>query len=191
MSDDAEDEESEEDAYTLSFIDVVSCGLAAALLLFLVYTVLPHMGRSGTIHATVTSTYAPPGTERIAAGVAKDERTAKLAITVMSVSVEISAKDGAGIRWEGLPKGCHSHVLTARTQLMFISSCAAGIPADKEVTLAIARGPDARTLKVESVMFVGGSAPILPNCELSENASDELVRFTPSHPTCQVKKHGK
>ena len=188
MSDTADDDQAEADAYTLSFIDVVSCGLAAALLLFLVYTVLPHMGRSGSLRANVTSMYAPPGIERNTSGLAKDERSAKLAITVMTVVAKVPPTLAPTVKWKGLPRECHSHVIRMREEVMFVASCARGVPRDVIVSL-VANPGTVEPVGAKAKMFVGGSAALDADCPLPAEDSDTLADFTPSKPHCLVRTH--
>lgn len=192
MGDDADqDEAGAEGAETLSFIDVVSCGLAASLLLFLVYTVLPHVGRSGAIRSTVTSSVAPPGEERNAAGLAKDEKSARLAITVFSVAVHLGSIPPEQVRWKDLPPDCGQYFIRREKDAMFVASCTRGVKPDVVVALELRRSDaDASQIRTDPTLFVGGATPIRKECKLS-GSRQRFAEFSPSSTRCRVSAHGE
>lgn len=191
MSDETDEELEVATAGTLSFIDVVSCGLAAALLLFLVYTVLPHIGRSGSIRASITSIYAPTGSERNVAGLAKDEKSVTQAITVMSVTVDVApVGKNALAEWKDLPRDCQQYVLRSKRRWMFVATCLEGIPPDDTITLALLESTrDARAMAVTASLFVGGDKELVPDSRLEESETQLLAKFRPAAANHLLKTH--
>lgn len=107
-----------EDTLSLSFLDVLSCGLGAAIYLFLIFSVMPHVGQTGAGERT-SSKLTGKGTVSRSVGAKIDGwndivKNAPIEIFVTFVYAEGAAPvtgeifDSRHLRLDGLPRNAES-----------------------------------------------------------------------------------
>jgi hypothetical protein len=109
-----------EDTLSLSFLDVLSCGLGAAIYLFLIFSVMPHVGQTGAGERT-PSQLTGKGTVSRSVGAKIDGwndivKNAPIEILVTFIyapgvaPVAGESFDGRQLRLDGLPRNSESFV---------------------------------------------------------------------------------
>ncbi len=98
---------STEDVLSLSFLDVLCCGLGAAIYLFLVFSVMPHVGMAGTPD-TPQDLLAGRDTRAAQVGVRLDivdpVEVAPIFVALHVYGVQPGQAEDVIVRWEGFPE---------------------------------------------------------------------------------------
>lgn len=179
-----------EDSLSLSFLDVLSCGLGAAIYLFLIFSVMPHIGQAG---AGTSAKSEALGHDANAGTVgAKFDNwhdvVANAPITII-VSVKKRSDDAAvasppvledAISFRGLPRGARSyHKGTPDSTLQdWVVMLEQGIrPADKEIECIVTRENTMSDRDCAVRVLVGGGPQQRESLTLKTDNDQERVLF--------------
>jgi hypothetical protein len=143
------------------FLDVLSSGLGASILLFLVFSVLPHFGDAGGGRQAGAGAGATRG-EAGAAGEQLDP-LARNAVVRLQVSIERPGKpvDGNEGQWPDLPFAPDvvftgfQKLGNSPNQLLFEATCLRGLSPERKVTFVL-RGPLRTAFTARATAAVGG-----------------------------------
>ena len=143
--------------FTLSFLDVLSCGLGAAVLLFLIFAAMPRYAKSATSQGGERS----QDRRQQARGSVAEQEVRGFAVAVRSVTVrgQATGEDAVVGEWAGIEDDCLQRVHSEGDSSTFVVICPQGLRPSRRATLTI----DPPTTELLQGLFVDG--PLNLSCD--------------------------